>query len=324
MSAGSNGQIAERQHVVQFYGSAEELTACAGRYLSEGLLAGEKAVVAATGKHCMAFAAYLAAAGVSLRAAQDAGDLTWVDARDLLRRMLVGGRPDPDRFDAVIGGLLRRATGAGRPVRVFGEMVALLWDAGQVSAAIELESRWNDLAARLPFSLYCGYLADRSADGELTEALARICGLHSAVLEGGQQKAGAGAAPAGAGVAVRDFPLHLDSPRDARHFMLDALGGQLPRTLADDAALVMTELTANAVIHAKSAFTVAVRTDDHTVRMAVSDARTLQSGHGGRLPAAGGRGLGLVDMVAGRWAAEPLPRGKVVWAELQGGKGPRC
>ena len=39
--------------------------------------------------------------------------------------------------------MLRQAAKAGRPVRVFGEMVALLWDPGLTDAAIEVEAMWN-------------------------------------------------------------------------------------------------------------------------------------------------------------------------------------
>ena len=34
---------------------------------------------------------------------------------------------------------------------VYGEMVAVLWAAGDVMAAAELEELWNDLAREIPF-----------------------------------------------------------------------------------------------------------------------------------------------------------------------------
>ena len=48
---------------------------------------------------------------------------------------------------------------AEQPVCVFGEMVWLLWDAGQVNAAIEVETLWNELGHQYPFSLLCAYPA---------------------------------------------------------------------------------------------------------------------------------------------------------------------
>lgn len=318
MSGRPAGQFAAaRHHIVQCYGADDELVTRAGDFLNAGLLAGERVIVVATSEHCRAFAAYLAAAGADLAAARRRGDLVWLDAATQLDRIMADNRPDPARFEAVIGGLIGQL--AGRPVRVFGEMVTVLWDAGQISAAIDLESLWNGLVERLPFLLFCAYPVDPAADQELTAALAQVCGMHSAVLGDDAEPAAAGGlAPAVTRVAVRHLPLDLDSPRAARHFLLDELGQPAGSAFASDAALAATELAANAVVHARSAFTVAVgMAADHAVRIAVSDASMLDRGAGGRqLVAARGHGLGLVDFVARRWAAEPLPDGKVVWAEV--------
>jgi anti-sigma regulatory factor (Ser/Thr protein kinase) len=320
MTGGQAGQFAaERQHVVQFYAADDELVTRAGEFVRTGLQAGERVIVVATGEHCRAFAAYLAAAGAELASARGGGDLVWLDAATLLDRLVAGGRPDPATFDAVIGGLIGQT--ADRPVRVFGEMVAVLWNAGQIGAAIELEALWNGLAERLSFFLFCAYRADPAADTELTAALAQVCGMHSAVLtDEGEPAAGGGLTPVRTCAAVRDLPLDLDSPRAARHFVLAELGQQAGSAVASDVALAATELAANAVVHARSAFTVAVGKADHAVRIAVSDARVLDGeADGGRLVAVRGRGLGIVDLVARRWEAEPLPGGKVVWAELPAG-----
>jgi hypothetical protein len=43
-------------------------------------------------------------------------------------------------------------------------MVALLWEAREVTAALELETLWNDLADICDFSLYCAYPAAAITD----------------------------------------------------------------------------------------------------------------------------------------------------------------
>ena len=48
----------------------------------------------------------------------------------------------------------------GRPnctVRIYGQMVDVLWKNGQQEAAIRLETLWNQLANTQAFSLLCGY-----------------------------------------------------------------------------------------------------------------------------------------------------------------------
>ena len=42
-------------------------------------------------------------------------------------------------------------------IRAYGEMVDVLWKAGQDVAAIRLEMLWNKLAMTHDFSLLCGY-----------------------------------------------------------------------------------------------------------------------------------------------------------------------
>jgi hypothetical protein len=80
--------------------------------------------------------------------------------------------------------MLRQAAKAGRPVRVFGEMVALLWDAGLIDAAIEVEAMWNEMAAQYPFSLLCAYPV-QSVDGDHhRDALTEVCRVHTSVVGG--------------------------------------------------------------------------------------------------------------------------------------------
>jgi hypothetical protein len=124
----------------------------------------------------------------------------------------------------------------------------------------------------------------------------------------------------GAAAAVRDFAPHLDSAREARHFVLSQLGSPADRALASDAAIVIAELAANAILHARSAFTVAVSHPGDAVRIAVRDATPLADGE--RLVTATGHGLDVVAKIAARWAVEPLPDGKVIWAELSRGARP--
>jgi hypothetical protein len=42
-------------------------------------------------------------------------------------------------------------------IRIYGQMVDVLWQAGEHDAAIRLEMLWNRLANTHAFSLLCGY-----------------------------------------------------------------------------------------------------------------------------------------------------------------------
>lgn len=298
------------EHVVQFYAHDDELVAAAGRHLTEGLVGGEVAIVIATPSHRRAFERAIAAAGVDVDDATRAGRMHVLDAADTLSRITVDGVLDPGAFDEVVGGLVRRAGSEGR-VRAYGEMVALLWDAGQVNAAIELESMWNDLAGRVPFSLFCAYPAQSVTGADRREAYHHVCRLHTGVV------AGDGRVDVPQDTEEQSFPASLRSPRAARRFVLAVLERWGRTDLADNAAYVVTELASNAVVHARSDFLVAVTRLHDAVRVSVSDRTSAVPARAERSPEeVTGRGLLMVAALARRWGVQAQNDGKSVWAEL--------
>jgi anti-sigma regulatory factor (Ser/Thr protein kinase) len=100
--------------------------------------------------------------------------------------------------------------------------------------------------------------------------------------------------------------------------LLEDLGGE--GSLVDDVALVVTELVANAVLHAGAPISLTVRRlDDRpdAVRVEVADgspAPPVARSYGSQ--ASTGRGLALVARVATRWGVDQADGGKSVWAEV--------
>jgi anti-sigma regulatory factor (Ser/Thr protein kinase) len=103
-----------------------------------------------------------------------------------------------------------------------------------------------------------------------------------------------------------------------RRFVVDTLRDwQVPEPVVEVAALVTSELVANAVNHAPPPGYLQVRADSEQVRIEVSDSgaqepRMVRPG----AAAAGGRGLLLIDRLASRWGWEVRPPGKIVWCEV--------
>ncbi len=176
------GQTAPgHDHVVEFYETEAFLVGTVADFVVPALRCGDAAIVVATAQHRAAFAAAIDAEGVDLAAAIADGRYQAFDAADLLATFMVDGAPDADRFEAVIGTVVDRAAASGRRVKVYGEMVALLWADGEVNSTIAVEDLWNDLAAERSFSLLCAYpMGD--FDDATRAAFKQICTQHSEVL----------------------------------------------------------------------------------------------------------------------------------------------
>jgi hypothetical protein len=234
------------------------------------------------------------------------GRLVMVDAAETLDAFMVDGKVDAAAFGAVVGRLVGDLAAIG-PVSAYGEMVAVLWDRGLVNAAIDLETQWNSLGEALPFSLFCAYPLASVGDAEQLAHLHAVCHLHTDVLGGVDDR--------GHGVLSG----HFDGPigvTGARHFVLRALEQAGFHDVADDVAIVVTELTTNAVLHAQTEFTVTVLVEGDTVRVAVRDRSAVFPQPREAMPTAlGGRGLSMIGAVA-RWGVEAVAGGKTVWAEL--------
>ena len=294
-------------HVVQFYERDQDLVTAVSGHLAAALAAGDVAIVVATPEHQRAFDGALTAAGIDVVAARRAGLLIVADAGATLDQLMGASGPDPAAFDSVVGSLVRAAAESGRTVRAYGEMVALLWDAGLITAAIELEELWNDLSERVPFSLYCAYPAQLVGADEHAGALVDVCHAHTAIV----------GASSPSTVVTQWFACSRLAPSDARHFVASTLRSWSRDDMVDDAALTITELATNAVIHARSDFMVTITRDVGLVRIAVIDASTATPRPGSPAPAAAsGRGLILVAGLATRWGHEPFDAGKQVWAEF--------
>jgi anti-sigma regulatory factor (Ser/Thr protein kinase) len=105
----------------------------------------------------------------------------------------------------------------------------------------------------------------------------------------------------------------------ARRFLrraLTAIEGGPAGDLVHMLVMAANELATNAVLHARTEFTVRVLIDAHRVRVEVSDGNT-------RMPqpclapthATSGRGLAIVDSTGLQWGAERHARGKTVWVQ---------
>lgn len=115
------------------------------------------------------------------------------------------------------------------------------------------------------------------------------------------------------------LPADATAPRRARA-LLDAAAQEwgLDDDLHQDAAMVVTELVANAVDHACTSSTFVLGLDVAGLHVAVRDGRADLAPRPRPVDptAPRGRGLQMVDALTGSWGVTVHPDGKTVWAVL--------
>lgn len=310
---------AAADHRVEFYTDDTTLVRSVIDFLHPSLSDGRAIVVADDG-HRDAVTAGLREEGVDVAAALASGRLVLLGAAGCLEGFMTDDVPDAAAFFELMGDVLP-GTCEG-PVRVYGEMVAVLWEAGSVTAAMRLEELWNELGAAHDFALLCGYPAALFAHPGASADFAVLCDHHSAVT-----------------VPEQDLPLLPrdgdDHPAEERavgwHFPPDLISGARARQrlravltlwrlldVLDEAELLTTELVNNAIVHARSEVLVTVTQRRSVVRVEVTDVgdgafRPEDAGLG----ATHGRGLMLVEAMSSAWGTAVTSDSKTVWFELR-------
>ncbi len=121
--------------------------------------------------------------------------------------------------------------------------------------------------------------------------------------------------------ANKSFEPTSEAASEARRYADDVLR-EWDVAIPDDVLLLVAELAANAVRHARTHFELSLRLQSGSLLVAVSDADCAPPELVDPLPtASGGRGLLIVNALATSWGWEPLPGGKTVWAAVHAARG---
>jgi hypothetical protein len=178
------GDAGPRDHIVQLYQDQQFLNRAVCRFAAAALANGEGVILVPTIAHWDAFRPRLEAEGIDVKAAQNRGQLTIVDADDLLPSFMREAMPDSPLFLGLAADVITRARGDGRYPRVrwWGEMVNILWEQGEVAASMNLEDLFDQLAHENDIAIFCSFLMD-NFNGEVhARMLPRLGENHSHLI----------------------------------------------------------------------------------------------------------------------------------------------
>jgi anti-sigma regulatory factor (Ser/Thr protein kinase) len=115
-----------------------------------------------------------------------------------------------------------------------------------------------------------------------------------------------------------DWPALPENVSAARRFVAERLHSHGLDTLAGDARLVVSELATNAIVHARTPFTVMLSGTVKTLLISVTDGSMSEFGPptAAVWSAVHGRGLHLVGAYSQEWGITPTRSGKTVWANF--------
>lgn len=299
-----------------FYDTVGEGVLGAAGFAAEGIALGERVIVV-TAAARPALDGALVDLGLDPVSARESGRLVVLDATETLAGLLADGAVDAERFRSLITPLLAAARADGVRLRIFGEMVALLWQAGNVPGALELEGLWNELAQEKAFPLLCAYPSSALGTAHVGD-VSDICAQHSEVLPPRRYAEARWRSDApGLDRRAETFVPVPEAVSAVRRFVSGVLEDWDEDALVPDATLVISEMATNAVMHAGSAFRAYVERSGEVIRIAIEDAG---SGMPESLALNGedlnGRGVAIVEALSLRWGWDALASGKIVWAEL--------
>ena len=169
-------------HLVQLYNDDAFLTRAVSLFIGLGLAEGEGAVVIATPEHVELFTSSFRSARLDVAALVSRQQLIVFDAKTCLAQFMVDGMPDRDKFLNLVMPVFARVRAAGyATIRLYGEMVNLLWD-HNMPGTVALEELWNEVLADTRLSLLCAYSIDNFDRQAHRGVLHQISRCHSHLI----------------------------------------------------------------------------------------------------------------------------------------------
>ena len=152
------------------------------RYIKDGLRNEETIILIAKPALRKALKLKMDAFSFDGETIQNHDQIKFFDAEFLLSNLMHDGILEEKAFQQFVATPIYNAQLNLKKVRVFGEMVDILWKQGQHDMALQLEDFWNDLSRTQEFSFLCTYSLHELDPNAYDDALKHICKCHSHLI----------------------------------------------------------------------------------------------------------------------------------------------
>lgn len=175
----TNPLAGSHSHLVKVCRDREIKLEAVAHYVAEGLRNGEAVTVIARSRLRKSLIDYMGTLDFDTQSLQDQGQIKFFDAEFLLSSISLDGEIDAEAFEKFVANPMKTIKLKYGKLRIFGEMVDILWQNNSYDMAIQLEDLWNDLFKTFEFSLLCTYSLNHIDPDAYEEALERICRCHT-------------------------------------------------------------------------------------------------------------------------------------------------
>jgi len=167
----------------QFDSDHEPLAESVALFAANGLERGEAVILVVPPQRAEDVLAHLTHQRLDPAAARESGHLVLLDPVAALAECSPAGVPDFELLKLrAVQTLERLPSNRCGNVRLYGEMVDLLWQVGRPDLAMELEAYWAGFTEAYRLCIFCGFTFDPLAESTYTTPFGEIGRLHASVL----------------------------------------------------------------------------------------------------------------------------------------------
>ena len=171
-------------HVVQLYRDEDFCGEAVAHFAAEGLAADDSIILVATQPRWENVARRLESRGFNLAALFRRHQLTVLDAALTLPKFMTGSLPDARTFKGLARKTIEKARAGGKyaGVRWWGEMVNVLYVAGNKRGSHRLEQLFDEVAHEQSIAIFCSFRMDQYDPRIYEEDFGNVCRTHSHLI----------------------------------------------------------------------------------------------------------------------------------------------